>query len=176
MVDDKLGEALILARNAEWALLRCDTTRAKKWFVAAADICCKLATPMGKSWTRNALLYTGAVFYFNGGDYKNASMTANLVPNACMGRFSRDLDEIYEVSRERLEGYPESIIKKIDRLEADAQVKGHKHSWTLILEILRDHPYALSPLKTTNLRIVALRHLGREEEASLFLPDFENLK
>lgn len=177
MSDPVIDDVILLSREADEYMMRCEPDKAKPLYQKASDLLrTRLLSEVRSLYERTAITYSAALLCFKAGNYNDAQALASQVNVQHIHKIVDDASELYTIAKERCGSiYNGQVVKEIAKLE-ERMKKGDKEACKAMILVLRENPYAVRPAKMARLRYEALKTMGREEEAAMFLPDMERLE
>lgn len=179
MFDDRIGEAINLVRLGDVEMIQSYPVKAKTYYLQAAELLASLVPTHKTQYEKTSISYSAAVAFYNAGEYGKCMGMLNSV-NSSILEDAEGFQELYSSCKDKGANYPTGIIAEIEKQKAKARDSGGdnytaRNCYRKVLEILRDNPYIYAPQKMVEMRMEALRIIGKRDEAELFTEDLDRL-
>jgi tetratricopeptide (TPR) repeat protein len=173
---DRDSRATKLSAEAQAALARGDTVRAKQLHTQAGEILEKNSEGIHQASEKNLALFLAASQYYHGGEYQRASKLCGKIQPKLLRGNDKELYQQFlkDVKQRSSPDYEQTIRNQIHRL-----IKEEKYK--IAIETLSHHPYVYSPDNLAPLRAILCESLKDYRAAAIFFSnairfDPENLK
>lgn len=170
---DKDGEVNRIASEAQVALEKGDSPRARTLFKRAAELLEAGIPSLARPSERDLGRFLAATHYYKGGFYTQASKLCGKIREDRLPARVRPLYPPFlrDVRAREAPDYSKKTVEAISGRFIKAKLQGDVAASGQVLQLLRDHPYLFPPAQVAFARAGCCEVLGQRRAASLFFRD-----